>query len=255
MKKMKTLPVKGLRTPRWLIYLKGAYHGRIRKTAALNQESGLLDSAYVSEKLFLYNKACADHMVSLERELSSSRLEAATILKTFEIEELYNKMPAAGIDEPMKPEEESIPAWTSRIPVTAEEAKAARARAKQMEESERRKAEAKAIREKEIKKIHESRDLYKKRKEENIVRLTEIREKIISRELIAQERLSATSEAVKSLLCSYAHGAMKRPVNSRYIPEIEFVSFMDGYYAAHEELNREIDKTLELKEATVETDE
>lgn len=60
MKNTITLKVRGLHTPRILIWIFGFIHGKILRTGGLDPETGIISSAYVCGQINRFCKACVD---------------------------------------------------------------------------------------------------------------------------------------------------------------------------------------------------
>lgn len=76
----KKLKLKGLYVPRIFIWILGFIHGCISRTAVVDQESGLISSGYITEKIRLFNKLSSDYVKTMEDELKALRNEAAGLL-------------------------------------------------------------------------------------------------------------------------------------------------------------------------------
>lgn len=74
---------------------------------------------------------------------------------------------------------------------------------------------------------------YSKHYEEIIKRLGEIDSKIRSSELNAKEELDATASCLQSIFATYGHGMMLHPIQSRYIPPVEYDYCFQLYDEAH----------------------
>jgi hypothetical protein len=71
--------LKGLHTPRPFVFIHGFLNGRC-KTAALDQESKLLNSAYIHGKCCLFSELCREQVIQLETELAEARTDAQKLL-------------------------------------------------------------------------------------------------------------------------------------------------------------------------------
>lgn len=277
--KRNTLKVKGLRTPRVIVFLHGAVDGRVTKKAGINPQNGVIESAYISQNLLQYKQACHDCVISLEKDIRPIRMEAAGLLAERGINrhslELHAPQTVTdkafgsgdGANGTHDASEDQIGLELSAanshadhagggskrkaVPTNAEEARAARLAAKEaaqreaarihMEES---KAEARKKAAEELKKVKELKEQAIKKQNESLIRLTRIREEMISAELLAEERLAETSEAVRALLCAYAHGAVSGAVSESHIPMISCGGWLDEYRRAHQELDQRITEVL-----------
>lgn len=63
------LHIRGLSTPRWLLWVHGFVHGHILKSGGLDPESGVISSCYITGKCSLFREACITRMELLERTL------------------------------------------------------------------------------------------------------------------------------------------------------------------------------------------
>lgn len=81
---------------------------------------------------------------------------------------------------------------------------------------------------------------YRMHREELIQRLGEIDSKIRSCELNAKEELEATASVLQSIFSTYAHGMLFRPVQSKFIPPVEYEDSFDLYQESHKDENEQI---------------
>lgn len=215
--------MSGLGAPRFALFIRGFWDGRTG-AAAVDQELGFLNSAYVHGRLFRYGEFCDENVIWLEKELAAVRTEA--MIKMAELSEL-------GIPE-LPDENTTVPARGAyQLPVTAAEARECR-RTAELAEQERKLREE----------TEEKRKDAMARKGEIIHRLIEIKNKIETRERIVDKELSSAAEALRSRMCSYCHGAVLSPVYARYIPAVEYSSHLGSYLRDHEFLCRKIDEAL-----------
>jgi hypothetical protein len=212
-KRAKRLHLKGLGTPRPFIFLHGFLDGRC-KTAALDQESNLLNSAYLYGKRCLFAALCRQQVVRLETELAETRTEARKLLLEL------RALPEPTACEPS----ESRPA---RGLSSAQAERLAAERAAQT---------AAAVAQEKAKRV------------KNIRRLVELRERLATRERVCEESLAATAEALKERFAIYAHGVLLKPVRNRHIPAIQYDSLLADYQVEHNALRREIDALLQEEE-------
>lgn len=71
MKKTKVLSIKGLRTPRILIWFLGLFHGKILRAGTIDPDSKLLCGSYITAKSKLYKEYCHKRVGVLEEELKN----------------------------------------------------------------------------------------------------------------------------------------------------------------------------------------
>lgn len=81
---------------------------------------------------------------------------------------------------------------------------------------------------------------YSKRHEEIVQRLGEIDSKIRSCELNAKEELDATASALQSIFSTYAHGMLFRPIQSKFIPPVEYRYCFELYQESHKDEDQQI---------------
>lgn len=78
--KQKTLKIKGMSIPRIFTWLQGFFHGRIIKTAGIDEETGQVCSGYVAGKCKLFNELASLRVKQLEHELKAVRIEAFDLM-------------------------------------------------------------------------------------------------------------------------------------------------------------------------------
>lgn len=196
--KQKTLKIKGMGVPRLFIWVQGFFHGRIIKTAGIDEETGYICSGYVTGKSKLFNELSSKRVKQLEQELKAVRAEAFDLM-------------AQDAQIRKNLEEDTTSDSISTI-------------------NEKRNAERCASR----------RASYSKRHEEIVQRLGEIDSKIRSCELNAREELDATASALQSIFSTYAHGMLFRPIQSNFIPPVEYKHCFDLYQESHKNEDQQI---------------
>jgi hypothetical protein len=225
----KPLALKGLHTPRPIIFIRGFLDGRFQ-TAGIDQKSALLNSAYLNGELYLFNAYCKKRVIQLENDLAADRTKAETL-----IQELYTLSADLPADLPIRCAEAK---GQAEPPATLAEAQARRKAAKAAAKTAEALANANA-----------KRDALTERHKEILRSLVEIREKIQIKERTCYEELGVTAETLKARLCVYGHGVLlKQPVYTRYIPALEYTSHLEGYRSAHRELNRKLAAVLQERE-------
>lgn len=218
--KKKTLKLKGLRTPRVFIFAHCFFDGRF-KTVAIDPDSNLMHSAYINNKMFLFNEFCKRRIIVMENDLSSLCTEAEILLMELTLLDIPKNTPETPPN--------SIGKVPSKPPSTSAEAQILRATARAAAQVDEDVARSKQIYEEAV-----------ARYQKIIQRLVEIRDQIKSSELIANEELAANAEALKGRLCTYAHGALLKPVYTRYIPGIEYTRHFEEYRKSHDDLKHEL---------------
>ena len=82
--KAKTIPVKGLHTPRLLLFMMGLFHGKVFHSGGLDLETNLITSAYISGQTKRYHHACAVCIEEVEERLSVFWTDADRLLLRLE---------------------------------------------------------------------------------------------------------------------------------------------------------------------------
>lgn len=226
MQRNKTLTLKGLRTPRPVLFVRGFVNGRM-KTADLDQENSRLSSAYVSGMTCLFNEYCQKRVAKLETDLSAVRMEAEALLL-----ELQALPEAEAAEVPAE-----APGLPDKLPETVAEAQHLRSAAKASSQA----AEFSS-------RVLEKQEATAARRATILGRLSEIKSRIAAKEQVCCQELGAASEALRARFCTYAHGVLMRPIRTRYIPDLEYARYLDGYYAAHNTLKRELATVLKPQE-------
>lgn len=190
MKKNKKSPrLRGLGIPRTLIYCKGIYDSWCN-TAHIDKETQLVTSAYVNAKRFLFDEYTKQLMIEHENELSALRTEARALV--LELESL--------VVTRVTPVGEQVELPASLPPRNVAESQKWR----------------RAIRSR----PRDNRASVSARRREIIDRLSSINEQILSKERVHSERIGATADKLKAVLCSYTGGVTLAPVKADSIPEI-----------------------------------
>lgn len=222
--KNKKVKMKGLATPTTMVFMHGFFDGRFR-AAGLEQDSGLLNSAFVNGKTDLFYKYCSERVDRLETDIAAVCTDAEKLL--LELENMPEKIREIRVTEedPVK-----LP---KKLPDSMEEAQLARADA-------RKAAKAKA----DAEQSKANKNQMEKRKTEILQQLVMIRDRILNKETNCRNELSATSFALKERLCVYGHGVLLKPVLHRYIPQLEYEWAFDLYNKNHEEIKRRISEVV-----------
>lgn len=74
------LPMKGLHTPRFLIWCKGFLHGKILHTGGLDPETNTLSSGYITGQTKRFRHACVLRREEAETKLTKAWTEADQLL-------------------------------------------------------------------------------------------------------------------------------------------------------------------------------
>ena len=207
--KNKKVKMKGLATPTIMVFMHGFFDGRFRATG-LDQDSGLLNSAYVNGKTDMFYKYCSERVDRLETDIAAVCTDAEKLL--LELKDMPEKIRKIRVteEEPVK-----LP---KKLPDSMEEAQLARADARKAAKAKVDAEQSKA-----------NKNQMETRKIEILQQLVMIRDRILNKETNCRNELSATSFALKERLCVYGHGVLLKPVLHRYIPQLEYEWAFDLY--------------------------
>lgn len=222
--KNKKVKMKGLATPTVMVFLHGFFDGRFR-AAGVDQDSGLLNSAYVNGKTDLFYKYCSERVDRLETVIAAVCTDAEKLL--LELEDMPEKIREIKVKEA---EPVNLP---KKLPDSMEEVQIARADARKAAKAKTDAEQAKA-----------NKNQMQKRKTEILQQLVMIRDRILNKETNCRNELSATSFALKERLCVYGHGVLLKPVLHRYIPQLEYEWAFDLYNKNYEEIKRRISEVV-----------
>ena len=222
--KNKKVKMKGLATPTIMVFMHGFFDGRFR-AAGLDQDSGLLNSAYVNGKTDMFYKYCSERVDRLETDIAAVCTDAEKLL--LELKDMPEKIRKIRVteEEPVK-----LP---KKLPDSMEEAQLARADARKAAKAKVDAEQSKA-----------NKNQMETRKIEILQQLVMIRDRILNKETNCRNELSATSFALKERLCIYGHGVLLKLVLHRYIPQLEYEWAFDLYNKNHEEIKRRISEVV-----------
>lgn len=222
--KNKKVKMKGLATATVMVFLHGFFDGRFR-ASGVDQDSGLLNSAYVNGKTDLFYKYCSERVDRLETDIAAVCTDAEKLL--LELEDMPAKIREIRVTEaePVK-----LP---KKLPDSMEEVQLARADARKAAKAKTDAEESRA-----------NKSQMQNRKTEILQQLVMIRDRILNKETNCRNELSATSFALKERLCVYGHGVLLKPVLHRYIPQLEYEWAFDLYNKNHEEIKRRISEVV-----------
>ena len=222
--KNKKVKMKGVATPTIVVFLHGFFDGRFR-TASIDQDSGLLNSAYTNGKTALFYKYCNERVDWLETDIASVCTEAETLLM-----ELKSMPSICERNETYWVESVKTP----KVPLDfAQDAQAARFAAREVEKANAAIEQAK-----------EKKSQVEKRKIDILQRLVQIRDHISNKETNCHNELSATSFALKERMCVYGHGVLLKPILSRNIPQLEYEWAFKLYNNNHDEIKQRISEVV-----------
>lgn len=218
--KNKKISMKGMKTPSPVVFMHGFFNGRF-KSAGIDLDSGLLNSAYVNGMMDLFYKYCQERVDKLETDISAICTEAETLF--IELKAIPENM------SDRMSEEKNMEKIPDKLPSTIQEAQEIRAIA-------RRIAEAKDFSEHSRGAINEKNS----RRTEIIQRLVQIRDRIITKENNCYNELNATAFLLKERFCIYGHGVLLRPMLNRYIPNVDYDRILECYDTNHQEIKSRI---------------
>lgn len=210
MSKIKTvLSVKGLRSPRSFIWLRGFLHGKVIHTGGLDPETGIISSGYVTGQTKRFHNACVARREQAEVKLTKAWADADQLL--IDLAAVSSALADSGKSQ--NPHIES----------------SAQARANE------RVAELYASREAERQSILKS--------------LASIANGIRAEFNFAHDQMEATAEALLSTFSCYGHGLLMKPIYTRNLPAINYEDCAKQILTGHEDIWNAIISTLkEVKE-------
>lgn len=179
-KNTSTLPIKGLRTPRLLLWLRGFFHGRILHTGELDPETEMIASGYVTGQLRRYDKACIQRCEQAAERLKDVWADLDQLL--IELDDVSTEL------------RELV------VPQRAVGETGAQARA----------------REKKVKR----RAALEERQLTILKRMSDHANAILAEATRTRNQMAATAEALLSGFAAYGHGLILRPVLERNLPTL-----------------------------------
>ncbi len=196
MSKPKTvLPMKGIRTPRFLIWLRGFLHGKIIHTGGLDPETNTISSSYITGQDKRFRNACIVRREQAELKLAKAWSEADQLLIDFTA--VSNTLTDS--DKSQNRHSESN----------------AQARANE------RAAGKRASRESERQAI--------------LKRLANIVNDVRAEIDFAHDQMEATAEILLSTFSCYGHGLLMKSVYANNLPNITYEDCAKQILASHED--------------------
>ena len=113
--KNKKISMKGMKTPSPVVFMHGFFNGRF-KSAGIDLDSGLLNSAYVNGMMDLFYKYCQERVDKLETDISAICTEAETLF--IELKAIPENM------SDRMSEEKNMEKIPDKLPSTIQEAQA-----------------------------------------------------------------------------------------------------------------------------------
>lgn len=190
------LSVKGIHTPRLLIWMKGFLHGTILHSSALDPDTKIITSGYITGQIKRYRMACVACRKKAEKELSDKWSEADQLL--IDYAEVTSFLSKSEHDQNYFDENTS----------------SACARAKQRAADERasREADRQAI----------------------LKAAASIINDINGQYVSAHDQMEATAEALLSTFSAYGHGVLLKPVFTCNLPVLSYEDCADQIISNHQ---------------------
>ena len=182
MKKSAALPMKGLRTPRLLIWMLGFFHGKIIRTGGLDPVSNTLSSGYVTRQIKCFREACTACRKEAEKKLVHVWPKAQEKLMEYAAVSAALAASGGGYDGG---------GGSAHDKRAAEQT--ARAYAAGLE-----------------------------KRQTILKELCEVSNQIKSEEKMARARMEATAERLLSVFATYGHGLLLKPVHLHHLPQLQY---------------------------------
>lgn len=205
MSKNKTvLPIKGMRTPRFLIWLRGFWHGKVMHTGGINPETNVIASGYVTGQIKQFRNACIIRRAKAEDKLTKVWSDADELLIDY-----------AAITSTIND--------STKLQSTHNES-TAQIRSKERAANRRvtRKAERQTI----------------------LKNMAKIANDIRAEYNNAHDQMEATSELLASVLSCYGHGLLMQPVYNYNLPDISYEDCVKSILDNHKDTWNAINSIL-----------
>ena len=191
----KLLPVKGIRTPRLLIWLRGFWHGKVLHTGGLDPETNTIASGYITGQVKRFHHACITRREKAEEKLSKVWSAADELLIGY----------AAVTDALAATEKIQNPPIKSSAQARFYE----------------RAAGKRASRE------NERQDILKK--------LAQLANDLRTEYDSAHDQMEATAELLSSTFACYGHGLLMKPIYDHNLPYISYEDCARKILLTHED--------------------
>lgn len=210
MSKLKTtLPMKGIRTPRFFIWFCGFWHGKVIHTGGLDPETNTIASGYVTGQTRRFRNACVIRREKAEEKLAKIWSDADELLIDYTA--VCSALAGSGKRQNSHSENN--------------------AQARSNERTASRRASLEANRQSILKS------------------LATLANDILAEHDFAHDQMEATAEILASTFACYGHGLLMRPVYPNNLPAIVFEDCAQQILANHEDTWNSIISILkEVKE-------
>lgn len=190
-----TLPVKGIRTPQFLVWFRGFWHGKILHTGGLDPETNTITSGYVTGQTKRFYNACVARREKAEEKLIKAWCKADELL----VDYAAVNSALSGTDK----SENSNVAGNAKIRSAERDAK--------------------------------KRAAYADERQSILKNLVKIANEIRSEYDSAYNQMEATSELLASLFSCYAHGVLMKPVSAYNLPIVNYEDCAKQILTSHED--------------------
>lgn len=204
-----TLPMKGIRTPRFFIWFRGFWHGKVIHTSGLDPETNTIASGYVTGQTKRFRNACVTRREKAEEKLTKLWSNADELLIDYAVVT-------------------SALAESSKSQNSYSESNA-------QARSNERAAGKRTSRENERQTILKS--------------LAKLANNILAEYDSAHDQMEATAEILASTFACYGHGLLMKPVYAHNLPVINYEDCAKQILINHEDTwNAIISILKEVKE-------
>ena len=190
-----TLPMKGLRAPRILLWARGFFQGKILHSGGLDPQTNTISSGYITGQAARFYSACAARCEKVEGKLQKDWADADRLLL-----DLTNiSMALREVNDHQKFSSES----------------SAQARAREA--------------------ASKKRVFYESERSAILKRLSDISNTVRTELDQARNQMEATAEMLMSTYAAYGHGLLMKPVYPQNLPSVRYDDCIEHILKNHED--------------------